>query len=116
PITAREYSQAFTVVTAHLKGNAVNLDWVTMLKNRNHTVVVLMGLTRVSEIVKKAQENHIDIHSPCAIVSNASRKNQTTFTTTLENLEEVATKAMRPSILVFGDVINYTNTLKESQK
>lgn len=116
PVTAREYSQAFTVVTAHLKGNAVNLDWVPMLKNRNHTVVVLMGLTRVSEIVKKAQEYHIEMHSPCAIVSNASRKNQVTFTTTLENLEEVATKAMRPSILVFGDVINYTNTLKESQQ
>ena len=116
PITARDYSNAFTVVTAHLKGNSVNLDWVPMLKNTDHTVVVLMGLTRVKEIVQHAKTYDIALNSPCAIVSNASRKNQKVLTTTLEKLEEVSLDAERPSILVFGDVINYTNTLKVSQK
>jgi len=116
PITARDYSKSFTVVTAHLKGNSVNLDWVPMLKKRDHTVVVLMGLTRVKEIVHYSQELGIEMNSPCAIVSNASRKNQKVLTTTLGKLEKVALKASRPSILVFGDVINYTNKLKESQK
>lgn len=116
PITARDYSKSFTVVTAHLKGNSVNLDWVPMLSKRDHTIVVLMGLTRVKEIVQQAKGLNIQMNSPCAIVSNASRKNQTVLTTTLEGLEEASQKAARPSILVFGDVINYTNTLKASQK
>ena len=114
PITARDYSKSFTVVTAHLQGNSVNLDWVPMLEKRDHTVIVLMGLTRIKEIVEEAMTLDISIHSPCAIVSNASRKTQKVLTTTLEKLEEVSLEASRPSILVFGDVINYTNTLKES--
>jgi uroporphyrin-III C-methyltransferase len=116
PVTARDYSNAFTVVSAHLKGNSINLDWVSMLENPDHTVVVLMGLTRIKEIVQEAKILNIDMDTPCAIVSNASRKNQSVFTTTLKNLEEVSLGASRPSILVFGDVIHYTNTLKESQK
>ena len=116
PITARDYSNAFTVVSAHLKGNSINLDWIPMLENRDHTVIVLMGLTRIKEIVQQAKTMDIKMDTPCAIVSNASRKNQTILTTTLENLVEVSLGASRPSILVFGDVIHYTNTLKESQK
>ncbi|CAA6803974.1 MAG: Uroporphyrinogen-III methyltransferase (EC [uncultured Sulfurovum sp.] len=116
PITARDYSKSFTVVTAHLKGNSVNLDWVPMLAKSDHTVVVLMGLTRVKEIVQEAKDLGIDMKNPCAIVSNASRKNQKVLTTTLGKLEKVSKKASRPSIMVFGDVINYTNTLKASQK
>ncbi|MBT8349303.1 MAG: uroporphyrinogen-III C-methyltransferase [Sulfurovum sp.] len=116
PITARDYSNAFTVVSAHLKGNSINLDWVPMLENRDHTVIVLMGLTRIKEIVQQAKTLNIEMDTPCAIVSNASRKNQTLLTTTLQNLEITSLKASRPSVLVFGDVIHYTNTLKESQK
>ncbi len=116
PITARDYSTSFSVVTAHLKGNAVNLDWVPMLHQKNHTVVVLMGLTRIKEIVQQAKTLEIEMSSPCAIVSNASRKNQKVLTTTIGELQNEALKASRPSILVFGDVINYTNTLKASQK
>ncbi len=116
PITARDYSKAFTVVSAHLKGNSVNLDWVPMLVHKDHTVIVLMGLTRIKEIVQEANTLGVDMQTPCAIVSNASRSNQSVLTTTLENLEEVSVGASRPAILVFGDVIHYTNKLKESQK
>lgn len=116
PITARDYSNAFTVVSAHLKGNSINLDWVPMLVHKNHTVIVLMGLTRINEIVQEAKTLGIDMQTPCAIVSNASRKNQSVLTTTLENLEDISLEASRPAILVFGDVIHYTNKLKESQK
>lgn len=116
PITARDYSNAFTVVSAHLKGNSINLNWVPMLENKDHTVIVLMGLTRIKEIVQEAKTLGIDMDTPCAIVSNASRKNQSVLTTTLQDLEITSLEASRPSILVFGDVIHYTNQLKESQK
>jgi len=115
PITARGYTDTFTVVSAHLKGNAINLSWVPMMKNKNHTLIVLMGLSRVKEIVKEGKGIGIDKTTPCAIVSNASRANQHTVTTTLEGLEDAATRASRPAILVFGNVVEFNTILKESK-
>jgi len=115
PITASDYSNAFTVVSAHLKGNSINLKWVELLKKKEHTTIVLMGLSRISEIIKESLTLDIDPKIACAIISNASRKNQTIITTTLENLEVSSKKASRPAILVFGSVVDYSKTLKESE-
>ena len=115
PVTARDYSNAFTVVSAHLKGNAVNLDWVHLLNKKEHTLIVLMGLSRIQDISREACILNIDPKIPCAIVSNASRKNQSVISTTLENLEIDSQKAQRPAIIVFGSVVNYVKTLKESE-
>lgn len=111
PVTARGYASSFTVVSAHLKGNKINLDWIDLLHKKNHTVVVLMGLTCVKNIVHEAQSQGIDIDKPVAIISNASRVNQSVQICTLSNLEEEAVHALKPAIIVFGDVINYVQAL-----
>lgn len=113
PITARGYASGFTVVSAHLQGNSVNLDWVELLGKENHTVVVLMGLSRVNEIVEEASRLGISKKKPCAIISNASRPNQKIVTTTLEQLVSDAKDIARPAILVFGDVVKYRSLLGE---
>jgi uroporphyrin-III C-methyltransferase/precorrin-2 dehydrogenase/sirohydrochlorin ferrochelatase len=106
PITARGYASSFSVVSAHLRGNSVNLDWIDILKKKNHTVVVLMGLSRVSEIVKAAKDIGVGDNYPCAIISNASRENQEVLQCPLKDLENNSVGVQRPAILVFGDVIN----------
>ncbi|PHS34327.1 MAG: uroporphyrinogen-III C-methyltransferase [Sulfurovum sp.] len=111
PVTARGYASSFTVVSAHLKGNKINLDWIDLLHKKNHTVVVLMGLSCVKDIVKEAQSQGVNIHKPVAIISNASRKNQSVKICTLTNLEEEAVYALKPAIMVFGDTVNYAETL-----
>ena len=113
PITARGYASGFTVVSAHLKGNSVNLDWVDLLSKDNHTVVVLMGLSRVNEIMEEAYRLGISKKKPCAIISNASRPNQKIVTTTLSRLVLDAKEIARPAILVFGDVVKYRSLLGE---
>ena len=113
PITARGYASGFTVVSAHLQGNSVNLDWVELLGKENHTVVVLMGLSRVNEIVEEASRLGISKKKPCAIISNASRPNQKIVTTTLEQLVSDAKDMARPAIIVFGDVVKYRSLLGE---
>ena len=113
PITARGYASGFTVVSAHLKGNSVNLDWVELLGKENHTVVVLMGLSRVNEIVEEAARLGISKKKPCAIISNASRPNQKVVSTTLKRLVADAKDIERPAILVFGDVVKYRKLLGE---
>jgi uroporphyrin-III C-methyltransferase/precorrin-2 dehydrogenase/sirohydrochlorin ferrochelatase len=106
PITARNYAHSFSVVSPHLKGNALNLDWIDLLHKKKHTVIVLMGLSRIVEIVNEAQKQGISNKKPCAIISNASRPNQKVAHCTLETLEEASKEMLRPSILVFGEVVN----------
>lgn len=113
PVTARGYASGFTVVSAHLQGNSVNIDWVELLAKENHTVVVLMGLSRVNEIVEEADRLGISKNKPCAIISNASRPNQKVVTTTLDRLVADAKDIARPAILVFGDVVKYRSLLGE---
>ena len=113
PITARGYASGFTVVSAHLQGNSVNLDWVELLGKENHTVVVLMGLSRVNEIVEEAKRLGISKKKPCAIISNASRPNQKVVATTINRLKQDAKDIERPAILVFGDVVKYRSLLGE---
>lgn len=112
PITARGYAAGFTVVSAHLKGNSINLDWVDLLNKENHTVVVLMGLSRVKEILAESKRLEISGDKLCAIVSNASRENQKVRTCSLDNLEICAKDMERPAILVFGDVVKFTTIFK----
>ena len=106
PLTARGVSSSFSVHSAHLKGNRVNLNWIEELKKENHTVVVLMGLSRAKHIAKKALEIGINENYPVAIISNITRKNQKIIKTNIKNLVQDAKKAEKPAILVFGRVIN----------
>lgn len=113
PLTARGIADSFSVVSAHLKGSSMNLDWVKLLKYEAHTVVVLMGLSRAKQIQEIALEYGIDENTPCAIISNASRGNQSIIVSTLKRLESKAKHAKRPAILVFGEVVNYPAQLKD---
>lgn len=107
PITARGYAAGFTVVSAHLKGNKTNLEWVDILKKENHTVVALMALSLAKEIQECALKIGVTKDKPCAIISNASRENQQVVKCTLETLYESSLDVPRPAILVFGDVVNF---------
>lgn len=107
PITARGYASGFSVVSAHLKGDRINLDWIELLQKVHHTVVVLMGISRVKAIVDSALEMGVDDDKPCAIISNASRANQQVTRTTLKNLVKDSANASRPAILIFGEVIKF---------
>ena len=106
PITSRDYASSFSVVSPHSKGNSLNVEWVDLLLKKQHTVVVLMGLSRIPEIIEEAKRLGVPDSKPCAIISNASRKNQKTLRGTLENLETLSREMTRPSILVFGEAIN----------
>jgi uroporphyrin-III C-methyltransferase/precorrin-2 dehydrogenase/sirohydrochlorin ferrochelatase len=106
PITARDFASSFSVVSPHSKGHNLNLDWITLLKRKNHTVIVLMGLSRIPEILKEAHIQSIPLSLPCAIISNASRPNQKVCRCTLETLKNASKEMIRPSILVFGQVVN----------
>lgn len=100
-----------SIVSAHLAGNRVNLEWIPMLKYNNHTVVVLMGISHAKEIKKSAFNIGVDIQKNVAVISNASRKNQTVATGTLEELDTLCKTALRPALIVIGDVVQLHDKL-----
>ncbi|MFA5216833.1 uroporphyrinogen-III C-methyltransferase [Sulfuricurvum sp.] len=109
--TARGVSTGVSVVSAHLSGDRLNLSWIPMLAVRDHTTIVLMGLSRTRQIVKEALEQGIDPHLPAAIISNATTSIQSSIVTTLCELINAAKGAPKPAILVFGDVVNLAQIL-----
>lgn len=116
PPTARGYSTGVTIVTAHKEGCEFNRNWVELLKIPNHTVIVLMGVTQTENIIIESMNLGIDLSTPAAIISNASRENQRTIITTLGKLENDSKNAEKPAILVFGDVVRLQETLSATVK
>ncbi len=111
PVVMRGYATGFSVVSAHLKGNKFNKDWIPLLKQKNHTVVVLMGLSRVKNILEEAEKQNINLNIPVAVISNASRKNQKVIVGKLKDIENLSKKAEKPAVIVFGEVVNLHNKL-----
>ena len=98
PVTLRGKKDSFLVVSAHLKGSRVNLNWIDLLHRENIRIVILMGLSRRAEIKQKALEIGINPKREVYIISNASLK-QETIQTTLEKLDTI--KAKKPAVIVF---------------
>lgn len=115
PVTARGYANGFSVVSAHLRGDRINVEWVELLKRPKHTVVVLMGVSRIGDIVNEAKRLDIAGDMPVAIVSKASQSDQQATYTRLDALMDFERKVPRPAILVFGDVVNLSKILRKVQ-
>lgn len=113
--TARGYAANLSIVSAHLAGNILNTEWIDLLKLKNHTTVVLMGLSRAKEIVEAAIAAGVSPSIPAAIVSNASRSNQKRVITTLEALALAAEHAEKPAIIVFGNVVELHKVLPQHE-
>lgn len=111
PPTARGYASSFSVVSAHLKDSKFNIDWLPLLLLPDHTTIVLMGLSLAEQIKEAALAIGVNGNLPTAIVSNASRLNQTTIVTTLENIEKAAKGAQGPAVIIFGDVVHLQGRL-----
>lgn len=111
PVTARGYATNFSVVSAHLKGSLINLDWIHLLSIKNHTTVVLMGLSLCEQIQKEALKTGVCKDTEIAIISNASRANQKVKITTLKSLHVDSLDMVSPAVLVFGSVVNLASIL-----
>ncbi len=103
--TARGYATNMSIVSAHLAGNSINLEWIPLLKIKSHTTIILMGVSRAAEILEAAEESGVEMDMKTAVISNASRKNQKSYVGVLGELVKLCAEAKRPAIIVIGDVV-----------
>lgn len=112
PVTHREHSSSFTVVTGHedpTKDKSA-LDWDSLASNveTGGTLVILMGVQRLPDNVDALLENGVDDDTPMAMVQKATWNDELTVTGTLSNITEKARNAGvdSPAVTVVGDVVD----------
>ncbi|MCL4125252.1 UNVERIFIED_CONTAM: hypothetical protein GTU68_029257 [Idotea baltica] len=102
PVTHRNVSSAFTVVTAHEDPSKPDgLNW-RALAQLNTTLIVLMGARRAAQIRARLLANGMSADTPVAVVHAASTPEQSVHRLTLSQLGEQPVR--NPAVIVIGDV------------
>jgi uroporphyrin-III C-methyltransferase len=113
PVTHRNMSRSFAVVTGHLAADSQQgPDWHALA--RIDTIVVLMGMRKVQEITAKLIEAGRSADTPAMVVAAATLPTQQTAVATLGTLASTAAKAGlaadAPATLVIGEVVGLAGT------
>ncbi|WP_299679374.1 uroporphyrinogen-III C-methyltransferase [uncultured Dokdonia sp.] len=113
PLTKRGSAESFWVITGTTKSHKMSTD-VALAAQSNATVAILMGMSKLGEIVSafaKAGKEKI----PVAIIQNGTRDDEKTGFGTIETIEKVVAekKLTSPAIIVIGKVVENRSILSE---
>lgn len=115
PVTHRGASESFWVITGTTKSNELSPD-VKLAAKTNATVVILMGVSKLKEIVELyKQEGKKD--TAIALIQNGSLETQKTAVGKISNiLSEVEKEQIEaPAVIVIGEVVKqHPGFLEES--
>lgn len=105
PVTHRNVSVAFTVVTGHRESNgSESVHWESLARVGG-TIVVLMGVAERANIARRLMAGGLAPTTPVAAIRWGTHPEQTTVRATLADLGDVEVEA--PSTIVIGAVAAY---------
>ncbi|QMV16869.1 uroporphyrinogen-III C-methyltransferase [Vibrio spartinae] len=112
PVTHRDCSSSFHVVTGHLQQGKDPLDW-TQFSRLDGTLVILMGMSQIKHICQQLIAGGKPVSTPAAVVRYASRDNQQVVTGTVANIARrvEAAQIKSPALIVIGGVVEKQTTL-----
>lgn len=105
PLTKRGASESFWVITGTTKKHQLSTD-VALAAKSTATVVILMGMSKLSEIVRIfSEENKQD--RAIAIIQNGTRDNENVGIGKIRNIENIVAEKQiaNPAIIIIGDVV-----------
>ncbi|WP_460219920.1 uroporphyrinogen-III C-methyltransferase [Psychroserpens sp. MEBiC05023] len=106
PLTKRGVSESFWVITGTTKSHQISKD-VALAARSTATVIILMGMGKLSEIVQIfASENKSDM--AVAIIQNGTTNRENVGIGKISTIEAIVTKKQlsSPAIIVIGEVVN----------
>jgi uroporphyrin-III C-methyltransferase len=105
PVTHRGASESFWVITGTTMENELSLDIAAAAKT-NATIVVLMGLSKLNEIVDVFQRESRG-NTPVAIIQNGSLPNQVVALGTINSISKISEteNIQAPAVIVIGEVV-----------
>lgn len=115
PITHRDFTSTFTVITGHEEPGkeTSNINWPRLAQDPG-TLVFLMGVGNLPQIVDKLLANGKDAQTPIALIRWGTRPEQQVVTGTLANIVDEVNKAglKSPAIIIIGQVVTLRDTLR----
>jgi uroporphyrin-III C-methyltransferase len=107
PLTKRGSAESFWVITGTTKNHEISSD-VHLAAKSNATVVILMGMSKLSQIVTLFQAEGKN-NLPVAIIQNGTRDNEKVGVGTVDNIEKVVEEQSlkNPAIIVLGEVVQH---------
>ena len=113
PLTKRGASESFWVITGTTKAHKLSED-VKLAAQSNATVVILMGMSKLPEIVSIFEVQHKQ-ETPIAIIQNGTRENENIGIGTIATIEQIAQEQAlsNPAIIVIGEVVNHRAALQK---
>lgn len=106
PVTHRNFTSSFHVITGHArKGGEDRIDYQALAKLKA-TLVFLMGVGQLENICSRLKEAGMDPETPAAIIENGTTSRQRQLLADLKTLPEKAVQAQyqAPSIILVGQV------------
>ena len=110
-LTQRGISESFWVITGTTSAHKLSTD-VSLAAQSSATVVILMGMNKLSEIVSIYQNNRTD-DLPVAIIQNGTKDTQKKVIGTVSTINKLVAehKLASPAIIVIGEVVNHVSEL-----
>lgn len=120
PLTKRGISESFWVITGTTSERKLSSD-VALAAQSSATVVILMGMSKLSEIITlfKLEGKH---KTPVGIIQNGTTNNEKSVVGTVDSIVEKvkANNIATPAIIVIGEVVSEAtqqiHTYKASNK
>ena len=105
PLTSREVSQSFWVVTATSKDGSLTRD-VDLAAQSTATVVILMGTRKLAQICE-VFSGYGKAETPVAIIQNGTLPNEKIVIGTVDTIEGLARDAniSSPAVIVIGETV-----------
>ena len=115
-LTKRGVSESFWVITGTTSERNLSDD-VALAAKSSATVVILMGMSKLAQIVTLFQ-NESKGETPVAIIQNGTMPNEKVGIGTINSILQVAkdNKLSSPAIIVIGEVVRERNKLKGFNK
>lgn len=120
PVTHRDYSSCFCVVTGHERsdraGKPFNMDWGALA--RMDTLAVLMGVKSLTRITGLLMENGKAADTPATLVQQAYWPGEKVLFSTLGDIAQEAEEAgiEPPAVLLVGAVVGSKSRLKQADR
>ncbi|WLV25050.1 uroporphyrinogen-III C-methyltransferase [Aciduricibacillus chroicocephali] len=114
PVTHRELSSSFAIVTGHSReGREEAIKWESLAKGID-TLAIYMGVGNLPYISEQLIRHGKNPETPVALVHWGTTRNQETVVGTLDNIVEIAAlkKVKNPSMIVVGEVVKLREELQ----
>ncbi|NRD23285.1 uroporphyrinogen-III C-methyltransferase [Winogradskyella litoriviva] len=106
PLTKRNTAESFWVITGTTKSHKISDD-IALAAKSTATVVILMGMGKLSEIVQIFKREGKS-ETAVAIIQNGTRANEKSGIGTISNIESIVKEKelSNPAIIIIGEVVN----------